>query len=117
MNGLETVLSNLQIVIIGPSGSPRLQELVQAVHGRSLPAKLLMVVDPDSPLPEGHPAHGKTMENGQPTAYVCQQQACSLPVTNPVALSQMLQLPVNQAQVQQAQGMAGNANTPGGGVN
>jgi uncharacterized protein len=37
--------------------------------------------------------HGKTMENGQPTAYICQRGACSPPVTNPVTLSQMLQLP------------------------
>jgi uncharacterized protein YyaL (SSP411 family) len=36
---------------------------------------------------------GKTMVNGQPTAFVCQRNTCSAPITNPVTLSQMLQLP------------------------
>ena len=31
--------------------------------------------------------------NGQPTAYVCQRQTASAPITNAVTLSQMLQLP------------------------
>jgi uncharacterized protein YyaL (SSP411 family) len=52
-----------------------------------------MVVDPAEELPEGHPARGKTMENGQPTAYICQHQNCSAPIANPVTLSQVLQLP------------------------
>ena len=33
------------------------------------------------------------MQNGQPTAYVCQRMNCTSPITNPVTLSQMLQLP------------------------
>jgi hypothetical protein len=33
------------------------------------------------------------MQDGQPTAYVCQRMTCSAPITNPVALSQVLQLP------------------------
>ena len=52
-----------------------------------------MVVDPRDALPAGHPAAGKTMQNGQPTAYVCQRMSCSAPITNPVTLSQVLQLP------------------------
>jgi uncharacterized protein YyaL (SSP411 family) len=55
------------------------------------------VVAPDQPLPEGHPAHGKTMLNGNPTAYICQRGVCSTPINNPVALSQMLQLPAQRA--------------------
>ena len=52
-----------------------------------------MVIAPGETLPEIHPAFGKTMENGQPTAYVCQHQNCSAPITNAVTLSQVLQLP------------------------
>jgi uncharacterized protein YyaL (SSP411 family) len=52
-----------------------------------------MVVEPDDALPEGHPAFGKTMQNGQPTAYVCVRNTCSQPITNAVQLSQTLQLP------------------------
>ena len=61
--------------------------------GRSLPNRLLVVVEPGETLPETHPAFGKAMENGQPTAYICQHQNCSAPISNAVTLSQVLQLP------------------------
>ncbi len=53
-----------------------------------------MLTDPGKPLPAGHAAAGKTMQNGQPTAYICQRLVSSAPITNPVTLSQMLQLPL-----------------------
>lgn len=93
LNAIDTVFAGLQIVIVGPVANPKTHELVAAVMGRSLPQKTLMMVEPDQTLPEAHPAHGKTMENGQPTAYLCQHETCSAPITNPVTLSQMLQLP------------------------
>jgi uncharacterized protein YyaL (SSP411 family) len=102
VNGLETVLRSLQVVIVGPARAAKTQELVAAVYGRSLPGRVVIVSEPDQDLPEGHPARGKTMENGQPTAYVCQNMTCSPPVTNAVALSQMLQMPaMPAAQAQQ----------------
>ncbi len=93
LNGLETAMTGLQIVIVGPRGNPKTQELVAAVMGRSLPNRTLVMVEPDQPLQEGHPAAGKTMQNGLPTAYICQRATCSAPITNPVTLSQVLQLP------------------------
>lgn len=93
LNGLETLLAGLQIVIIGSKDNQKTRELITAVLGRSLPNRFVMVVDPAEELPQGHPAFGKTMENGQPTAYVCQHQNCSAPIANPVTLSQILQLP------------------------
>jgi len=101
LNGLETLLAGLQIVIVGARENPKTQELVTAVLGRSLPNRMLMVVAPDEALPEGHPARGKSMENGQPTAYVCQHQNCSAPIANPVTLSQVLQLPPRPQQAGQ----------------
>ncbi len=94
LNGLDTVASGLQIVIVGPRGNAKTQELISAVNGRSLPMNTLIVVDPEEKFAETHPAFGKSMQGGVPTAYVCQQQNCSAPITSPVALSQMLQLPV-----------------------
>jgi len=93
LNGLESAMTALQIVIVGPLDNAKTHELVNAVLGRSLPGRTLMVVDPREAIPAGHPAAGKTMQNGQPTAYVCQRQTCSAPITNPVTLSQVLQLP------------------------
>ena len=78
-NNLEFLATGLQIVIVGPLNNTRTHELAAAVLGRSLPNRLMVVIAPDQPLPQGHPAHGKTMENGQPTAYVCQRQTCSAP--------------------------------------
>jgi uncharacterized protein YyaL (SSP411 family) len=86
-------MTGLQIVIVGPRGHHKTRELMEAVTGRSLPNRTLLVVEPDEVLHETHPAFGKTMQNGVPTAYVCVRQTCSAPVTNPVTLSQMLQLP------------------------
>jgi hypothetical protein len=93
MNGLEVAMTALQIVIVGQIDNPKTHELANAVLGRSLPCRTLIVVDPRESLPAGHPAQGKTMQNGQPTAYVCQRMTCSAPITNAVTLSQVLQLP------------------------
>jgi uncharacterized protein YyaL (SSP411 family) len=102
-NGLDTALQGFQIVIIGPSSNPKTHEFAQAVLGRSLPNRLMIVLSPEDQLPAGHPAHGKTMLNGQPVAYVCQRGTCSAPITNPVTLSQALQLPVRAPQGQPVQ--------------
>jgi uncharacterized protein YyaL (SSP411 family) len=93
LNGIEFSATNLQIVVLGPVDNSKTLELIAAVQGRSLPNKLLVVVPSGDALPEGHPVHGRAMVNGQPTAYICQRGQVSPPIVNPVALSQMLQLP------------------------
>jgi len=97
LSGLETVLTGLQIVVVGPLTNPKTHELTNAVMGRSVPNRTLVLADPEQGVPHSHPAFGKTMENGQPTAYICQRQTCSAPITNPVTLSQVLQLPQRPA--------------------
>jgi uncharacterized protein YyaL (SSP411 family) len=94
--GLDVVMTGLQLVIVGPLVSPKTHELVAAVMGRSLPNRTLVLADPKETFIEGHPAYGKKMENGQPTAYICLRETCSAPITNPVTLSQALQLPPPQ---------------------
>ena len=93
LSGFEYALISLQIAVIGPPSNHKTQELVAAINGRPLPNLCLTVVEPDAGFPVGHPLHGKTMENGQPTAYISQRGAVSPPITNPVNLSQILQLP------------------------
>ncbi|HEX3674615.1 MAG TPA: thioredoxin domain-containing protein [Rhizomicrobium sp.] len=93
INGLEVITHSLQIVIIGPREHTGTHELIAAVQGRSLPTKTLMVIEPGVHLPQSHPAFGKTMVKGVPTAYICQHMSCGAPLTNPVTLSQKLQLP------------------------
>ncbi len=93
IGGFEAVLTSWQIVIIGPPDHPKTNELVRAVHGRAVPCRVLIVISPDDALPEGHPAAGKTMVDGQPTAYICQHLQCTAPITSAVTLSQSLILP------------------------
>jgi uncharacterized protein YyaL (SSP411 family) len=93
MCGLDTVMNGLQVVIIGQRSNARTQELIAAARGRSLPSATLIVADPSETFRDTHPAFGKTMQGGVPTAYLCKHQNCSPPITSPVALSQMLQGP------------------------
>ncbi|HTC84359.1 MAG TPA: thioredoxin domain-containing protein, partial [Rhizomicrobium sp.] len=93
LNGFEYFASGLQIVVMGARGNARTQELIHAVWGKALPNRLLVVVESGQALPEGHPARGQEMQNGQPTAYICQRNACSSPITSAVTLSQTLTLP------------------------
>jgi len=97
LNSLDTMVNTMQVVIVGPVTSPKTHELVSAVMGRSLPGATLLLVDPAEQLPEGHPAYGKKMEGGMPTAYVCYRMVCAQPITNPVTLSQALQMPLRIA--------------------
>ena len=76
ITGLETFVTGFQIVVVGPRNNPRTQELIRAVWGKALPNRLLYVVDSGEALPTGHPAFGKGMENGAPTAYLCQRNTC-----------------------------------------
>jgi uncharacterized protein YyaL (SSP411 family) len=98
LNGFDTAVAGLSIVILGPRNQTKTQELIAAVMGRSLPQLVIHVVDNSKALPPDHPVHGKPMENGQPTAFICQRMTCSAPITNPVALSQVLQLPPQRPQ-------------------
>ncbi|MEE8517209.1 MAG: thioredoxin domain-containing protein, partial [Alphaproteobacteria bacterium] len=79
-----------QIVIIGERGDGTVQAFVDAVHGLSLPDRVIMVIEPGTALPQSHPAAGKTGTAGVATAYVCFGQTCSLPVTDPDALIRQL---------------------------
>jgi uncharacterized protein len=97
INGLEVAALGQAVVIIGPLNNTKTHELISAVRGRSLPNLSLIITDPSQPLPEGHPAAGKGMQNGQPTAYIIQRMTVSSPITNPVTLSQMLHLPPRAA--------------------
>ena len=81
-----------EVAIIGPREDPATVELLAAVFGRFLPNKV--VVGAESPQPgavDGNPLlEGREMTDGRPTAYVCQNYVCRLPVTDPQALAEQL---------------------------
>ncbi len=81
-----------EVAVVGPSENAATSELLDTVRRQFLPNKVLMGYDPSS-LESTGPAglnlggypllEGRGMVNGQPTAYVCQNYVCQLPVTEP----------------------------------
>ncbi len=90
INGNEILQGALQIVIRGTRGDGGTAALLRAVRAASLPNLVLAVVAPDAALPAGHPAAGKGMAGGKPTAYVCEGPVCSLPISDAAALADEL---------------------------
>ncbi len=80
-----------EIVVVGTRGDAMTESLLSTVHRRYLPNRAVLVVEAsragESDLPL---AAGKTSVNGQPTAYVCQRQTCSPPVTESHQLDLLL---------------------------
>ena len=79
-----------EIAIIGPREEPATQHLLDTVFGRYLPNKVVVGalaggMGPQLPLLEQ-----RDLVDGRPTAYVCQDYVCQLPVTDPEALAQQL---------------------------
>ena len=75
-----------EVVIIGPRGDSKTAALLQTVNGNFHPNKVLVGADKEGkyglPLLES-----RGMINGEPTAYVCENYTCQLPVTTPEELS------------------------------
>jgi uncharacterized protein len=81
VNASEFLQSAVQLVVIGAPDDPAAETLIRTAYGRSLPLLVVQRVGPDGDLPRSHPAAGKTMKDGQATAYVCRGTTCSLPIT------------------------------------
>ncbi len=81
------------IVVIGHKGNARTHELLRAYWSKPMPSGMMMQIEPGDPLPPGHPAAGRGMEGGQPTAYICQAGVCSNPITSAAELANALTLP------------------------
>ncbi|HUK06682.1 MAG TPA: thioredoxin domain-containing protein [Stellaceae bacterium] len=91
INGNEMLMRATQIVIRGRRGESDTDALIAAVHGISLPTRVLAVVEPGALLPANHPAAGKDQVETRATAYVCRGPVCSLPLADPAALSEELE--------------------------
>ena len=71
-------------------GDAAFAALWRAVYQVSLPNRVVATVKPGEALPSGHPAAGKGLVAGRPAAYVCEGPVCSLPLTEPQALTAAL---------------------------
>jgi uncharacterized protein YyaL (SSP411 family) len=95
LTALDTYLaSTKEIVIIGDPQEGATQALLETVHKRYLPNKVLVVARPDQvdALSQRIPLlAGRIQIDGAATAYVCENYACQLPVTEPEALRAQLE--------------------------
>ena len=81
-----------EVAVIGPQEDPSTVALLREVNGRYLPNRVVVgAADEAAASATGLPLlEGRGMVNGTPTAYVCENYACQLPVTDPEALAAQL---------------------------
>ena len=66
--------------------------MLSEVSGRFMPNRVIVgVADPANPPLQDSPLlEQRVMQDGRPTAYVCENYACQLPVTDAAALAAQL---------------------------
>lgn len=80
-----------ELAIIGPSTHPATQALVAEARAAYRPRLVIARAEPGDPVTALSPLFAdRGMIDGQPTAYLCEQFTCLLPVTTPEALRQQL---------------------------
>lgn len=83
-----------QIIIAGRPDAPDTRALLQLVHERFLPNKILMVADGadgQRQLSEWLPFIGSVgPKQGQATAYICENYVCKLPTADPQVVAGLL---------------------------
>jgi uncharacterized protein len=83
-----------EVVIIGQRDQPDAQSLLRVIRESYVPNKLLLVIPPDAGAGEAFahlPVEEMTQVQGQATAYVCTNFACSAPTIDAEALAKLLQ--------------------------
>ncbi len=90
MCGFELLTQAIQVVIIGNSGDTPSQAFLKIALMSANPNVIVSVQSPNEAFPLQHPAYGKTQVNEAATAYVCRQNTCGLPLTDPNQLDQAL---------------------------
>jgi uncharacterized protein YyaL (SSP411 family) len=89
LGAFELLSHPTQVVVVGPPGAD-LDALLQVVAEAPATTLSLIRLTDGTALPERHPAHGKGMNEGCPTAYVCHTFACSAPITDAARLREVL---------------------------
>jgi len=80
-----------QIVLLGNHESSTLTEMIAAVRSRYLPNLVLAGARCDVSNDEKSPLlRGKKMLNGKPTAFVCEDYVCKVPVNSASELADQL---------------------------
>lgn len=84
-----------EIVIVGEKSSPDTLALLKLLHARFLPNAVSLLVDSGEArrlLSSGNPAIAEMRElDGRAAAFVCENYACRLPVSDPAQFAELLQ--------------------------
>ncbi len=83
-----------QIIVAGERGTPETQALLNVLHAHFRPHRILMLADNASrPILARFNSTIASMlpVDGKPAAYVCENFACQLPITDPATLAELLQ--------------------------
>ncbi len=79
-----------EIVVMGDSKDATTKSLLRQVHNRYIPNRVITGADaPVTPAPTPL-LEARVLINDSPTAYVCENYACQLPVTDPAELASQL---------------------------
>jgi uncharacterized protein YyaL (SSP411 family) len=81
-----------EIVVVGDAGATDTVALIERVHARFRPNKVLICApETDEHSRDAIPLlHGRSRLDGRATAYVCRNGTCKLPVDDPDALAEQL---------------------------
>jgi uncharacterized protein YyaL (SSP411 family) len=90
LSGYGLLVEPVQVVIMRTTDDPALAELRATALGAPAPDLTVLTVPPGVGLAANHPAAGKALIDGQPTAYVCVGRVCLPPVTAPEQLAELL---------------------------
>ena len=84
----------VEVAIIGDPATPQTRELLDPVWSTWRPFQVLAVASPDAIAGSDVPLlDDRVAIDGQPTAYVCRDFVCQLPVTTPERLREQLTAP------------------------
>jgi uncharacterized protein len=82
-----------QVIVVGEAGDPGVQALLRRARRAYVPNRALAWVPPDAPADAPGPASlvgDRRPQDGGAAGYVCRDRTCSLPVTEPDGLAQLL---------------------------
>ena len=80
-----------QVVIIGERGNPETEALLAEARGGFNPDRIVALMSADDDMAMSLPLfESRRMVDGKPTAYVCRNYACELPVNDVEALAAQL---------------------------
>jgi uncharacterized protein YyaL (SSP411 family) len=80
-----------EIVVAGERGSPPVEALLEAVHSRFLPQRVVALASADADTDLMPLLEGKSAPAGEARAYVCRNWACEAPVSAPKDLASALE--------------------------